>query len=57
MRYAIPPYALLVLRESDCFLQVECVGSNTPAFIAAMRAEGYRLLDCIDIDYYFAESG
>jgi FkbM family methyltransferase len=43
-----------LLRENECFLQVECVENYAAPFIAAMQAEGYKLLYRIDIDYYFA---
>jgi FkbM family methyltransferase len=43
-----------LLRNNDCFLQVECVGDCAPAFIAAMQDHGYSLLYRVEIDYYFA---
>ncbi len=33
-----------LLRNNDCFLQVECWEQNAEPFIAAMQAEGYRLI-------------
>jgi len=48
---------LSLLRENDCFLQVECVEDYAAPFIAAMQAQGYSLLHRIDIDYYFAKGG
>ena len=43
-----------LLRGNHCFLQVECWPDNAPAFIAAMKAEGYHLLHQISVDHYFA---
>lgn len=43
-----------LLRSNDCFLQVECWKDNAAPFIAAMEAEGYRLLHRISDDHYFA---
>ena len=43
-----------LLRCNDCFLQVECWPENASTFIAAMKAEGYRLLHQLTENYYFA---
>jgi hypothetical protein len=42
-----------LLRDNDCFLQIECCGKYVAPFIAAMQAEGYRVIHQIEIDYYF----
>lgn len=42
-----------LLRDNDCFLQVECWEQNAKPFIAAMQAEGYRLIHTIGEDCYF----
>jgi FkbM family methyltransferase len=47
---------LALLRENDCFLQVECVEDYAAPFIVAMQAQGYSLLHRIEIDYYFAKA-
>jgi FkbM family methyltransferase len=44
-----------LLRYNDCFLQVECLPDSAPAFIEAMKAEGYQLLHQISEDHYFAK--
>ncbi len=43
----------LLLRNNDCFLQVECWEQNAEPFIAAMQAGGYRLIRRIGEDCYF----
>jgi hypothetical protein len=43
-----------LLRDNDCFLQVESWPWNAQAFIADMCAEDYQLVHQIDSDYYFA---
>jgi FkbM family methyltransferase len=42
-----------LLRDNDCFLQVELMGDYIDPFIAAMEEEGYVLKNQIRIDYYF----
>ncbi|MGE0257291.1 MAG: FkbM family methyltransferase [Alphaproteobacteria bacterium] len=42
-----------LLRNNDCFLQVECWAQNAEPFIAAMQVEGYRLIHTIGEDCYF----
>jgi FkbM family methyltransferase len=42
-----------LLRTNDCFLQVECWKENAARVIAAMQAEGYRLIHIIKEDHYF----
>jgi FkbM family methyltransferase len=44
-----------LLRNNDCFLQVECWKENAKPFIAAMQEEGYRLIHSIDEDCYFGK--
>ena len=44
-----------LLRNNDCFLQIESWPQNAERFIAAMKAEGYDRLHRIDEDYYFAK--
>jgi len=43
-----------LLRNNDCFLQVESWPQNAQAFIAAMCAEDYQLVHQIESDHYFA---
>jgi FkbM family methyltransferase len=45
-----------LLRDNDCFLQVECWNENAQPFIAGMGAIGYRTINRIDLDYYFARA-
>jgi FkbM family methyltransferase len=42
-----------LLRDNDCFLQVECWEQNAEPFIAAMQAQGYRHIHIIGEDCYF----
>jgi FkbM family methyltransferase len=44
-----------LLRNNDCFLQIESWPQNAERFIDAMKAEGYACLHRIDEDYYFAK--
>lgn len=42
------------LRNNDCFLQIECYEANLPALESLMAGLGYRKVDGIDCDHYFA---
>jgi FkbM family methyltransferase len=42
-----------LLRNNDCFLQVECWKENAATFVGAVAAEGYRFLHQIGDDHYF----
>ena len=46
-----------LLRNNDCFLQVECWNTNASSFIEAMKSEGYKLVHRIDDDCYFEKGG
>jgi hypothetical protein len=45
-----------LLRSNDCFLQIEAWPENAAALKAYMENLGYRCLDVIEEDYYFAKT-
>lgn len=45
-----------LLRHNDCFLQIEAWPENAVALKAYMENLGYRFLDVIEEDYYFAKT-
>jgi len=45
----------VLLRENECFMQVECFDENLARFTEAMTVLGYRQIYAIGIDRYFSK--